>query len=279
MLTLKAIIVSAPAALREKLEALRARWRWSVISPRLRPGPLTSPTASAKASLRALARRWLDLDAEIKGPRRSSRGNWSSNCAPDAGQGAWHQGRHRRGDADPRRRQPGADPLRGGAGQALRRLPDPRLERQGHRHGSTAAVTGRPMPPFTAWSSCACAATSPRSTTSGAARRRERASLRSFAVSSASWSGKSSAICAVQPNPLHLTKMPVDIYRSINAGLAHRADCARRLIRQGQAEGQADTKRSEAGSRRPGGSRCRVASGKRWCRCPRPSDTSQRSRP
>jgi transposase len=32
----------------------------------LRPGPLTSTLASAKASLRAIARRWLLLDAEIK---------------------------------------------------------------------------------------------------------------------------------------------------------------------------------------------------------------------
>jgi transposase len=32
----------------------------------LRPGPLVSTTASAKASLRALARRWLALDEEIK---------------------------------------------------------------------------------------------------------------------------------------------------------------------------------------------------------------------
>src|SRR3954451_12656119 len=32
----------------------------------LRPGALTLPTASAKAALRALARRWLALDAEIK---------------------------------------------------------------------------------------------------------------------------------------------------------------------------------------------------------------------
>jgi hypothetical protein len=36
-------------------------------------------------------------------------------------------------------------------------------------------------------------------------------------VSSASWCGKSSAIYAVPPNPLRLTKMPVDMYRSINA--------------------------------------------------------------
>jgi len=32
----------------------------------LRPGPLTSTLASAKATLRAIARRWLLLDAEIK---------------------------------------------------------------------------------------------------------------------------------------------------------------------------------------------------------------------
>jgi transposase len=32
----------------------------------LRPGPSATTTASAKASLRAIARRWLDLDAEIR---------------------------------------------------------------------------------------------------------------------------------------------------------------------------------------------------------------------
>ncbi len=31
-----------------------------------RPGRITDPTASAKHSLRALAKRWLDLDAEIR---------------------------------------------------------------------------------------------------------------------------------------------------------------------------------------------------------------------
>jgi hypothetical protein len=36
-------------------------------------------------------------------------------------------------------------------------------------------------------------------------------------VSSASWCGRSSAIYAIPPNPLRLTKMPVDMYRSINA--------------------------------------------------------------
>ena len=60
-------------------------------------------------------------------------------------------------------------------------------------------------------SSCAYGAISPRSTTSGTERRK------SFVVSNASWFGKSSVIHAVQPSPLHLTKMSVDICRSIIA--------------------------------------------------------------
>ncbi len=59
MLTLKAIIVCSPADLREALDRAGAL-------AALRPGPLTSTLASAKTSLRAIARRWLALDAEIK---------------------------------------------------------------------------------------------------------------------------------------------------------------------------------------------------------------------
>ena len=66
MLTLKAVIIAAPAALREKLEAIAGTMALVRHLAALRPGAMTSPTASAKASLRALARRWLDLDAEIK---------------------------------------------------------------------------------------------------------------------------------------------------------------------------------------------------------------------
>ncbi|MFC7739111.1 hypothetical protein ACFQX4_25795, partial [Roseomonas sp. GCM10028921] len=39
-----------------------------------RPGPLALTTASAKFGLRALARRWLALDEEIKAPWRGVRG-------------------------------------------------------------------------------------------------------------------------------------------------------------------------------------------------------------
>jgi transposase len=66
MVTLKTLIVGAPAALREQLEALTGKMTLIRHLAALRPGPLTSTTASAKTSLRALARRWLDLDAEVK---------------------------------------------------------------------------------------------------------------------------------------------------------------------------------------------------------------------
>jgi transposase len=66
MITLKALIVSAPAALREQLEGIAGKMALIRHLAALRPGALTSPTASAKAALRALAQRWLTLDAEIK---------------------------------------------------------------------------------------------------------------------------------------------------------------------------------------------------------------------
>src|SRR5215217_2637280 len=66
MVTLKTIIVNAPAALREQLDRLPGKMGLIRHLAALRPGALTSTTASAKAALRALARRWLALDAEVK---------------------------------------------------------------------------------------------------------------------------------------------------------------------------------------------------------------------
>ncbi|WP_262032413.1 IS110 family transposase [Microvirga sp. Mcv34] len=66
MVTLKTIIVNAPTALRESLDGLTGKMTLIRHLAALRPGAMTSPTASAKATLRALARRWLMLDAEIK---------------------------------------------------------------------------------------------------------------------------------------------------------------------------------------------------------------------
>src|SRR4051812_544223 len=65
MITLKALIVSAPDALREQLEGIAGKMTLIRHLAALRPDALTSPTASAKAALRALARRWLALHAEV----------------------------------------------------------------------------------------------------------------------------------------------------------------------------------------------------------------------
>ena len=66
MLTIKSIIVGAPADLREQLERVRGRVTLVRHLAALRPGPITSTTASAKAALRATARRWLALHQEIR---------------------------------------------------------------------------------------------------------------------------------------------------------------------------------------------------------------------
>lgn len=65
MISLKAVLVNAPAELREQLQPLTKM----VLIRRcaaLRPGPVTDPMTAAKHTLRAIARRWLALDAEIK---------------------------------------------------------------------------------------------------------------------------------------------------------------------------------------------------------------------
>ena len=64
MVTLKQIVVNAPPHLREALHALTDH-RLLTRCAALRPGPLDTPTAAAKHTLRALARRWLALAEEI----------------------------------------------------------------------------------------------------------------------------------------------------------------------------------------------------------------------
>ena len=64
IISLKQIIVNAPAELRESLAGLADKALIDRCAG-FRPGPLDSTTASAKHTLRALARRWLDLNDEI----------------------------------------------------------------------------------------------------------------------------------------------------------------------------------------------------------------------
>jgi transposase len=66
MQTLRAIIVCSPDPLREQLDQVSGKMTLLRQLAALRPGPLNSTLASAKISLRAIAQRWLLLDAEIK---------------------------------------------------------------------------------------------------------------------------------------------------------------------------------------------------------------------
>ena len=82
MLTLKAIIVSAPAELREQLEGIRGKLALVRHLTKMRPGPMVSTTASAKAALKAIAGRWLALDEEIEAHDRELEALVSAS-APD----------------------------------------------------------------------------------------------------------------------------------------------------------------------------------------------------
>ena len=62
---MKALVLTAPAKLREALEGLSAKALATRCAP-LRPGRLASPSAAALYALRSMARRWLHLAAEIR---------------------------------------------------------------------------------------------------------------------------------------------------------------------------------------------------------------------
>lgn len=66
MVTLKTLLVNAPQELRERFIGITGKMTLIRGLAALRPGMSVSTTASAKMALRALANRWLMLDAEIK---------------------------------------------------------------------------------------------------------------------------------------------------------------------------------------------------------------------
>lgn len=65
MVTLKTLIINAPADLRNALDQIRGKVALIRHIAAFRPGDIDSPLASAKAAMRALARRWLWLHEEI----------------------------------------------------------------------------------------------------------------------------------------------------------------------------------------------------------------------
>lgn len=66
MVTLKTLLVNAPQPLRERFISISGKMTLIRAIGALRPGAAVSTTASAKMALRALANRWLMLDAKIK---------------------------------------------------------------------------------------------------------------------------------------------------------------------------------------------------------------------
>lgn len=66
MITLKTLIINAPAELRADLDQIRGPITLVRHIAALRPGAITSPTTSAKVAMRAIARRWLVLHEEIQ---------------------------------------------------------------------------------------------------------------------------------------------------------------------------------------------------------------------
>lgn len=62
---IKDVVLTAPEPIRDQLRSLSTKQRVKLCA-RWRPGPVTDPTSAARRALHDLARRWLDLAAEIK---------------------------------------------------------------------------------------------------------------------------------------------------------------------------------------------------------------------
>ena len=65
MVTLKTLIINAPADLRDVLDKIRGKVALIRHIAAFRPGEINNTMACAKPAMRALARRWLGLQAQI----------------------------------------------------------------------------------------------------------------------------------------------------------------------------------------------------------------------
>lgn len=138
MITLKTLIINAPVELRDALDQIKGRIGLIRHVAALRPGDITSPTASTKASMRALARRWLTLHEEIQNHQQAL-----DRLVRDRAPGLMEAYGIATmtvaemlilvGD-NPRRRQSAAYSIRGRRGQAVRRLSNPCVQRQSNPH-------------------------------------------------------------------------------------------------------------------------------------------------
>ena len=141
MNTLKQIVVHAPPALREALHDLTDHGLLTRCAG-LRPGPIDTPTASAKYTLRALARRWMALTEEMAIHDQHLAPHDRNITDPPCGLrgGRPHRGR----TADRLRRQSRPDSFGRRLREALRCVSAPGLVRDDHR--PAPAQSGRPPP-------------------------------------------------------------------------------------------------------------------------------------
>ena len=102
MITLKQIVVHAPPPLREALHALPDHGLLTRCAG-LRPGPLDTPTAAAKHTLRALARRWTALAEEIA-THEQHLARLTTTTSPTLRAGFGGGSQYRGGAVDPLRR-------------------------------------------------------------------------------------------------------------------------------------------------------------------------------
>jgi len=127
---LPALLVTAPAELREQLRGLSVTWLVRAAAE-LEPGPITSPLAAAMLALRILAGRYQALSAEITTLTTELDRLTRAGGAQAGGAVRGRPGQRRRA-AGRRRRQPRPAPQRRLLLDAVRRLPDPGVLRQDH---------------------------------------------------------------------------------------------------------------------------------------------------
>ena len=131
MNTLKQIVVHAPPVLREALHALTDHGLLTRCAG-LRPGPLDTLTASAKHTLRALARRWMALTEEIA-LHDQHLARLTTETSPTLREG-FGVGAHTAAELfDRLRRSSRPDSFGSRLRDALRRVSDPGLVRDDHR--------------------------------------------------------------------------------------------------------------------------------------------------
>ena len=142
MNTLKQIVVHAPPALREALHDLTDHGLLTRCAG-LRPGPIDTPTASAKYTLRALARRWMALTEEMA-IHDQHLARLTTETSPTLCEGLRCGRPHRGRTADRLRRQSRPDSFGSHLREALRCVSAPGLVRDDHR--PAPAQSGRPPP-------------------------------------------------------------------------------------------------------------------------------------